>query len=265
VGSEASAKQTFVRLERRPDGIAVLILANLPLNLNTHTTLEQLLAACDLIAADRSIRVVVVTGEGDRAFCAGSDIRELAEVLDDVVVKKLQRENEAFTALERLPQPVIAAMQGPALGGGAEISLACDLRIIDADARIGFPEINLGVFPGSGGVFRLPRLVGSANAYQLLYSGEPIDAQEALRIGLVNQIAPPGECLQRALQIASRLATKSALALSLIRAGVRDSFSQSTDEAIRRTLVDSYKVFTADDAREGIDAFFAKRVPRFTA
>jgi enoyl-CoA hydratase/carnithine racemase len=161
--------------------------------------------------------------------------------------------------------PVIAALNGVALGGGAEIALACDIRIMDETARIGFPEVKLGIFPGSGGIFRLPRLVGPAKAYELLYTGEPIDAHEAHRIGLINRLAPAGHVLSAAIALAETLTSRPALALSLIRAGVRDSPNQTTQEATTRTLADSHRVFTGADIEEGIDAFFAKRPPVFTA
>lgn len=247
------------------DGIAVVTLDNPPLNLNTLGTIARLLDVCAHIADDERVRVVVITGAGDRAFCAGSDIHEFAAVRDDVVPKKLGRENEAFTAIERLPQPVIAALNGVTLGGGAEIALACDIRIADENARIGFPEVNLGVFPGSGGVFRLPRVVGLPRAYELLYTGEAVDAQEALRIGLVNRVAPAGRALDAALELARVLASKPALSLSLIRSAARDSLHQDVDTATRRTLEDSHRVFAGPDIAEGVDAFFAKRPPRFTA
>jgi enoyl-CoA hydratase len=255
----------FVEVEVQDSGVAVLTLNNPPLNLNTLTTLAQLLAACRTIEADDRVRAVVVTGKGTKAFCAGSDISEFSSVLEDVVPRKLARENEAFTALERLPVPVIAALNGVTLGGGAEIALACDIRIMDETTRIGFPEVKLGVFPGSGGVFRLPRLVGPGWAYELLYSGELIDADQACRIGLVNRLAPAGQSLTAALEFAETLAKRPALALSLIRAGVRDSLTQTTEEAICRTLADSHTVFTGPDIGEGIAAFFAKRPAVFTA
>lgn len=247
------------------DGVAVLTLDNPPLNLNTLGTIARLLEVCAQVADDDRIRVVVVTGAGDKAFCAGSDIREFADVRDDVVPKKLRRENEAFTAIERLPQPVIAALNGVTLGGGAEIALACDIRIADENGRIGFPEVNLGVFPGSGGVFRLPRVIGLARAYELLYTGEAIDAQEALRIGLVNRVAPSGRALETALELARVLASKPALSLTLIRAAARESLHQDVDAATERTLQDSHRVFAGPDIAEGVAAFFGKRPPAFTA
>lgn len=247
------------------EGVAVFTLDNPPLNLNTRAMTDRLLDLTSRIADDEGTRVVVVTGAGERAFCAGSDVAEFPHVRDEVVSKKLRRENAAFTAVEQLPQPVVAALNGATLGGGAEIALACDIRIIDQEASIGFPEVNLGVFPGSGGVFRLPRLVGLARAYELLYTGEPIDAHEAHRIGLVNRTAPHGEALSTALSLAHNIAAKPALSLSLIRSAARDSLVQTTEEATQRTLEDSHRVFSSSDLDEGMAAFFEKRTPRFPA
>ncbi len=255
----------FVTVTRPEPGIAVLTLVNPPLNLNTLTTLDQLLAACQALAADSSVRAVVVTGAGDRAFCAGSDISEFAEVRDRVVELKLARENEAFTALAELPMPVIAALNGVTLGGGAEIALACDIRIIDRTMRMGFPEVKLGVFPGSGGVFRLQRLVGPAHAAELLFGGDLISAEEAHRIGLVNRLADQGQALACAMDFARQLVTRPALALSLIKAGLRDALLQDTAAATARTLQDSHTVFTGPDIAEGVAAFFEKRPAIFTA
>lgn len=258
-------EQDLVELNIREDGIAVLTLNNPPLNLNTLSTLTQLKAACARIMTDETVRVVVITGAGQRAFCAGSDIKEFADVRDRVVEKKLALENEAFSAIESLPVPVVAALIGTTLGGGAEIALACDIRVLDENAKIGFPEVKLGVFPGSGGVFRLPRLVGPANALELLYTGELIGALEAHRIGLVNRIAPAGTALQEALELAAMIASRPSLALSLIKSGVRDALLQDTEAATKRTLTDSHAVFTGPDIEEGMAAFFAKRAPVFTA
>ncbi len=258
-------ERSYVKYELMDCGVAILTLDNPPLNLTTLTTLDKLQATCNAIASDDRVRVLVVTGAGGKAFCAGSDVSEFSSVLEDVVSRKLARENAAFTALAELPMPVIAALNGITLGGGAEIALACDVRFMDESARIGFPEVKLGVFPGSGGVFRLPRLLGAARAYELLYSGDLIDAREAHRIGLINRLTPAGEALSHALAFAENIAQRPALALSLIRAGVRDSLTQTTKEATDRTLADSHTVFTGPDIEEGVAAFLAKRQPVFTA
>jgi enoyl-CoA hydratase/carnithine racemase len=255
----------YVDYHLRGDGVATLTLDNPPLNLNAMPTLHLLRRYVAQIAGDTRVRCVVVTGAGERAFCAGSDVHEFQSVMDDVVARKLRLENEAFDGLAELPVPVIAALNGVALGGGAEIALACDLRIMAAGARIGFPEVKLGVFPGSGGTFRLPRLVGSARAFELLYTGDPIAADDALRIGLVNRVVPQVEVLPAALALAARLAAGPALALSMIRREVRAAGHQSTAQAIAQSLADSDAVFKGLDVVEGVRAFFEKRPAKFTA
>ena len=258
-------EKDLVGLRKEARGVAVLTLNNPPLNLNRIATIEQILLRCRQIEDDPSIRVLVVTGAGERAFSAGSDISEFAGVRSNVVAQKLARENEAFTAIEGLPVPVIAALNGVTLGGGGEIALVCDIRIMDETAQIGFPEVKLGVLPGSGGIFRLPRLVGPARAYELLYTGDIVDAAKAHRIGLVNRLVPQGQALEAALDLATALAQRPALALSLIRAGVRDAAYQDTKQATERSLAYSERVFRGPDIEEGVDAFFTKRPPVFTA
>ncbi|GAA3774030.1 enoyl-CoA hydratase [Microbacterium kribbense] len=254
-----------IGLEVREDGVGVLTLDAPPLNLITRAMTMRLLALCDQIAADPRVRSLVITGAGDRAFCAGADVGEFAQVRDDVVGKKLTRENRAMTAVATLPIPTIAAINGVCLGGGAELAIACDLRVMDADATVGFPEILLGVFPGSGGVFRLPRIIGIAGALDLLYSGRQVHADEALRLGLSSETAPAGSALKRALERAAVLADRPALALSLIKSGASASFTQTIDDATAASLADSRRVFTGPDIEEGLAAFFGKRAPHFTA
>lgn len=255
---------SLVRFEKQ-NTVGVITLNNPPLNLNQLGTITQLREICGIISVDRSIRVVVVTGSGDRAFCVGSDIKEFTDVLDDVVPKKLLKENEAFSALEALPQPVIGALNGTVLGGGLEIALACDIRILSDTAKIGFPEINLGVFPGSGGVFRLTRAVGQPKALELLMTGRQISSQTAECLGLVNECVPAEQVLTRSMELASELSNKPALALSIIKRAVRESATQNIDEATFCTLRDSNTVFAGPDIEEGIQAFFEKRVPEFRA
>lgn len=259
------AETNYLRYEWHADGVAVLVLDNPPLNLNAAPTLRLLRDRCREIERDERVRAVVVTGAGDRAFCAGSDVKEFEAVRDAVVVRKLALENEAFSALANLPVPVIAALNGVTLGGGAELALACDIRIMADTARIGFPEVRLGVFPGSGGVVRLPRLIGMARAYELLYTGTPIDAGAALRIGLVNRSVPAREVLPEALALAATIARGPARALAAIRRAVRTSLDTPLAAAIEATLVDSDAVFKGQDVIEGVRAFFEKRAPVFTA
>ena len=153
-------------MERLAGGVAKLTLNNPPLNLVTLEMTEHLIEALDELEGDDAVRAVVVTGAGEKAFCAGSDIKEFADVRDRVVEKKLARENEAFGRFESLSKPTVAAIEGLAYGGGCEISMACDLRITGEGAKFALPEVRLGVVPGSGGLFRLPELVGPAAGYE---------------------------------------------------------------------------------------------------
>jgi enoyl-CoA hydratase/carnithine racemase len=255
--------EASVLVERLEQGVAKLTLNNPPLNLVTLEMTERLLEALDGLEGDDAVSAVVVTGAGDRAFCAGSDVGEFADVFDRVVEKKLARENEAFGRFESLSRPTVAAIEGLAYGGGCEISIACDLRITGQGAKFALPEVRLGVVPGSGGLFRLPELVGPARAMKLMYLGEAIDASEAERIGLVNEVVPDGEALARALDIARSISRQPKEAVAAIKRGVRKSLHSSREDSVRLTLELSDHVFKTDDCAEGIQAFFEKREPRF--
>ena len=252
-----------VLVERTGGGVAKLTLNNLPLNLVTLRMTERLIEALDELEGDDDVRVVVVTGAGDRAFCAGSDVGEFADVRDSVVEKKLAKENLAFSGFEELSKPVIAAIEGLAYGGGCEISMACDLRITGEGARFALPEVRIGVVPGSGGLFRLPELVGPARAMELMYLGESIDASEAERLGLVNEVVPDGEALPRALDVARSISRQPKEAVVAIKRGVRESLHSSREDSVRLTLELSDHLFRTEDCAEGILAFFEKREPRF--
>jgi enoyl-CoA hydratase len=257
------AESRLVLVERVEGGVAKLTLNNPPLNLVTLEMTRQLIEALNGLEGEASVRAVVVTGAGEKAFCAGSDVKEFEAVRDRVVEKKLARENQAFSSFETLSKPVVAAIEGLAYGGGCEISMACDLRIVAEGARIALPEVKLGVVPGSGGLFRLPELVGPARAMELMYLGEPISAHEAERLGLVNEVVPDGEALSRALEVARRISRQPKEAVAAIKRGVRQSARLTRAEAVRLTLELSDHLFRTEDCAEGIRAFFEKRKPRF--
>jgi enoyl-CoA hydratase len=257
------AEGRLVFVERLAGGIAQLTLNNPPLNLVTLEMTRQLIEALQELERDEAVRAVVVTGAGDKAFCAGSDVEEFAAVRDRVVEKKLAQENEAFSGFESLSKPVIAAIEGLAYGGGCEISMACDIRVIAEGARVAHPEVKLGVVPGSGGLFRLPELVGPARAMQLMYLGDPIGAREAEDIGLVNEVVPDGETLSRALDIARRVSRQPKEAVAAIKRGVRQATRLNHSQSVRLTLELSDHVFRSEDCEEGISAFFEKREPHF--
>lgn len=245
------------------DGVGVLTLNNPPMNLVTLALTRELDAALTRLAPDANVRVLIVTGTGGRAFCAGSDIKEFGGVADDVVGKKLGAENAAFSRLAGFPKPTIAAIEGVAFGGGLELAVCCDLLVASADARLALPEVKLGVFPGSGGTIRVPRRIGEARAKQLMFTGEPIDAATALAWGLVTQVAPRGQALAAARELAATLAALPARALTLMKEAVAVGLEYSGDEAVGRTLPLSAAVFGTADCREGARAFLAKEPARF--
>lgn len=259
----STAESRLVLVERLAGGVAKLTLNNPPLNLVTLEMTRQLIEGLQELEGDEAVRALVVTGAGDKAFCAGSDVKEFAAVRDRVVEKKLARENEAFSGFESFSKPVIGAIEGLAYGGGCEISMACDIRVIGQGARVALPEVKLGVVPGSGGLFRLPELVGPARAMQLMYLGDPIGAREAEEIGLVNEVVPDGEALPRALDVARSISRQPKEAVAAIKRGVRESLHSSRQESVRLTLELSDHLFRTEDCAEGIQAFFEKREPRF--
>jgi enoyl-CoA hydratase len=246
------------------EGIAELVLDNPPLNLVTLELTRRLEAALDRLAADPGVHVLVVTGAGDRAFCAGSDVGEFPAVLDDVVPRKLARENATWSKLDHFPRPTIGALNGLAYGGGLELAVCCDLLVAGADVRLALPEVKLGVFPGTGGTARIPRRIGEGRAKELAFLGEPIDAPTALAWGLVNRVVPPGRALDEARALARVLAVRPGRALELCKRAIDLALDVPQDEALDRTLALSDAAFKTADCREGVRAFFAKEPPRFT-
>lgn len=253
----------MIRIEKQAGKVAVVYLDNPPLNILTLEMTQQLIRLFEEMEDDDEIRVVIITGAGEKAFCAGADIKEFAAVRDKVIEKKLSKENEALLKIEQLSKPVIAAINGVALGGGCEIALACDIRVIAEDVKIGLPEIKLGVFPGSGGLYRLPRIVGISNALELMYTGDTLSAQEAFRIGLVNHVSAAKEALIFANRLAAKIAQQPKRSLASIKKGVRKSMEITLEEAIQYNLELSDAVFKSPDCEEGIKAFFEKRAPHF--
>jgi enoyl-CoA hydratase len=223
------------------------------LNVETLTELRDRLRE---VAADASVRAVVLTGAGEKAFVAGADIKYMSGLGPDDAKGWGALGHEAGRLLETMPKPTIAAINGFALGGGCELALACDIRYASSRAKLGQPEINLGIVPGWGGTQRLARLCGIGVAKELIFSGRTIDAEEALRVGLVNALADP--VLEKALETARELAAKSPAALALAKRLVNLSPGALDSEA------DSFgELFASEDAREGLTAFVEKRAANF--
>ena len=243
--------------------VALVTLNNPPLNILTLDMSAEMRDTLHKLEEDEDVRVIVLRGYGQKAFCVGADIKEFPQVWDDVIGKKLMNENLAIDAIELLDKPVIAALEGNVLGGGCEIAMAADIRIMSENGHIGLPEINLGVFPGSGGLFRLARYVGISKAYELLYTGRIMDAEEALKSGLVNRLVPEGTTQEAAIELAEIIASKPFEAIKLIRKGVRELSQKTTAENFRHNLELSRTVFQTADCAEGVDAFIHKRKPEF--
>lgn len=239
-------------------------LNNPPLNLVTVELTQQLDAVLAAIEADQGVRCVIVTGTGERAFCAGSDVKEFESLEGRVGEGKLLFEKAVYRRLARLAVPTIAAIQADALGGGLELALCCDLRIADGTAKLGLPEVRLGVMPGSGGTQRLPRIVGPAKAKELILMGEIITAPEAEEIGLINRATGAGECLSTALSWADVIAARGPLAVREAKRAIDTAGDTPLDEGLARELDASERIFSSRDMLEGARAFFEKRPPEFT-
>ena len=243
--------------------VALLELDNQPLNLVTVAMMEQLDAALDRLAADGDVRAVVLAGAGERAFCAGSDVKEFEGLAGRVAQGKLLYEKYVYRKLAELPVPTIAAIDGDALGGGLELALCCDLRVAGEPARLGMPEVRLGVLPGSGGTQRLPAVVGPARAKELILVGDLISAARAEQIGLVNQVVAGGGARAAALELGTRIAQRGPVAVREAKRLIERARDLDLDAGMAAELDASERVFRSEDMLEGAHSFFAKRPPDF--
>ena len=253
----------LVRLEL--GRVAHLELVNPPLNLVTRELLEELDAAlATLEAADPGdVRAVVVTGSGERSFSAGSDVREFESLRGPAGRGHFELEERVNRRLADLPMPTIAAIEGNGLGGGLEIALCCDVRIASARARLGLPEVRLAVTPGGGGTQRLPRIVGPARAKELILTGRVIDADEALRIGLVHEVVPAGEARSHADEVAEEIAARGPLAVREAKRLIDAACDTPIEAGLAAEVAASERVFASDDLLEGIASFFDKCDPSY--
>ncbi len=250
-------------LVQKRDRIAFVIV-NRPEKMNALNirTREEILGAFEELKNDESVRVVVITGAGEKAFIAGADIGEFAGK-SAREQREIMRSTRAFDSVEDFPKPVIAMINGYALGGGCELALACDIRIASTKAKFGQPEIKLGIIPGGGGTQRLPRLVGEGKAMELILTGDTIDAEEALRIGLVNCVLPPEQLEARTMEIAQKIAGMSPVALSLAKTAVKNAARLDLRAGLD-TELDLFAIsFGSEDKEEGVRAFLEKRKPEF--
>ena len=221
-----------------------------------------LLGALDAAARDSAVRAIVLTGAGDKAFVAGADIGEF-EGRSPVDQYRVMKQPTVFDAVERITRPVVAAINGFCLGGGMELALACDIRIASTGARFGQPEVNLGIIPGGGGTQRLPRIVGLGAASRMILTGDLIDAQEALRLRLVEEVVAPDALMTRAVAIAETIAAKSPVAVAAAKEATRAALSLPLDEGLKLETALFQLCFASEDKVEGVRAFMEKRTPTF--
>jgi enoyl-CoA hydratase len=247
------------------DGIATITL-NRPAvhNAMNERMREELTACFGELARAEDARVIIVTGTGERAFSAGADIREFVAPQVPVRFRDSRRRVDFRAAMDRCPQPIIAAIRGFALGGGLELALACDIRIAGEDSQLGLTEVNLAIIPGGGGTQRLPRLVGRGKALEMILTGARVDAREALRIGLVERVVPATEVLSSAQALARTLAEKAPVALRYAKEAVVKGLGVPLEDGLRLENDLATLLRTTDDRVEGAKAFLEKRKPRFT-
>ena len=255
----------YATLRYETDGPLAVLTLDRPERLNaiSRKMSAELANVVAGLESDQAVRVLIVTGAG-RAFCAGADIKERAEHADDTAVQRTSQQlSPTFRRLERLRQVSIAAVNGPAAGGGLELAMACDLRIASSEASLALPEVALGILPGAGGTQRLPRLIGPARAKEMMLFGRFVDAETALGWGLVNAVVEPAQLMPEARARAERLLGSAPLSIAAIKAAVDVAMSADLDTGLEHEQRASALLAATDDRREGYAAFAEKRKPRF--
>ena len=225
-------------------------------------TVSEVRAALQALAADAAVGALIVTGGGDTAFVSGADINDIRARGRDEGLAAIN--SSLFAEIERFPRPTIAAINGYALGGGCELALACDIRIASDTAKFGQPELGLGIIPGAGATQRLPRVVGLGRAKHLILTGEIIDAKQALDIGLVTALAPPGQLQIRARELAKKILRQGPLAARLAKLALNASARVDLDSGLLIETLAQALCYSSEDKLEGTTAFLEKRRPKFT-
>ncbi len=246
------------------NNIAVVMINRPPLNpLNTavFNELGSLMSELDM---DPEVKVVIITGSGEKAFVAGADLHQMMNLTHVGMMEMNKVSRNVFSQIENISKPVIAAINGLALGGGLELALVCDFRISSEKAKYAFPEVGLGIIPGGGGTQRLQRIVGQGVAKELLYFGEMFNADKALDINLVHKVVPADEVLQTAKEWAGRLAEKPVMALRMIKTAVNTGANVDIESGLTIESACFSNAFATEDRKEGMQAFVEKRKPVYT-
>lgn len=258
----SSESTNVLGVERSETGVATLTLSRPPVNAVNPQLIDELLDAVDTLAEDPGARAVLIMGTGGR-FCAGADIAVMSDH-SRATYRRMRRQIEVEDALERLEKPVVVAIEKFALGGGAELALACDVRIMGEGALFGFPEAALGLLPGAGGTQRLTRLVGTARAFWMMATGAKLSAAEALDYGLVNEVVADDAVVTRAREVAEQLAAGPTRAIGLIKRLVYECWGRELPSGLAREGDAVFELLSSADLQEGFQAFHEKRPARFS-
>ncbi len=246
------------------DGIAIVTIDN-PSSLNAlnAATLTQLDKVFDQLAGNAEVKGVIITGGGEKSFVAGADINEFLQVKGDTAAGFMARGQRIFDKIEAFDRPVIAAVNGFALGGGNELAMCCDIRIAAENAVFGQPEVNLGIIPGYGGTQRLPRLIGPGKAKEIIFADERINAQEALRIGLVQRVVPKGQAVEEAKKLMKKIMSKGPVAIRMAKKAINEGLGMSLRGGLDLEGQCQGVCFGSEDKDEGAKAFLEKRPAHF--
>ena len=234
------------------------------LNALNRKAISELISILDEIKVRVVPKVLIITGTGEKAFVAGTDIAEMENLSSFEAREFADFARQAIDKIANLDRPIIAAINGFALGGGCELAMACDIRIASEKAKLGQPEMGLGIIPGSGGTQRLPRLVGPSKAKQLIFTGEIIDAKTALEIGLVDRVVPPYQLMEEAKKMAATMASKPKVALALAKSAINQGLDMDLQDGLSYEIECFAQCFATKDQKEGMKAFLEKRKPIYT-
>ena len=245
------------------DGVGIVKM-NRPdaMNALNSRTLEELREAISQLKDDDAVRVIIITGEG-KAFVAGADIAEMKDMTGEQAEEFSRTGQKVFNKIAKIKKPVIAAVNGFALGGGCELAMACDIRIASEKAKLGQPEVNLGVIPGFAGTQRLSRLVGAAKAKELIFTADMVDAQTALSIGLVNQVVPVEQLMDVCMEMAKKIASKGPKAVKLAKKVINEGVEEKLEKGSEYETQEFGECFASGQAKEGMSAFLEKRKPNW--
>jgi len=247
----------------REDHLVVVTINRPPVNALNQEVMDELEKTFEELSKDNSVRAVIITGAGEKAFVAGADIGEFPRLNKENGEKMSRRGQEVFQKIAEFPAPVIAAVNGFALGGGLELALACDIRVVAENAKVGLPEVTLGIFPGYAGTQRLPRTIATGKAKELIFTGEMIDAAEAYRIGLADHKTEAGQAMEKAREIAGKVIKAGPIGVSMAKKAVDQGLDKTLEEGQKLEASFFADLCDTEDQKEGAKAFLEKRKPEF--